>query len=754
MSLVVWLPLNGDLENKGLENITVSNNGAVVNDNGKIGKCYYFNPSGSYITINSDFLKTFEQISFSCWVKINTWNTNWATFLAAKNGTGVSWSNLICALLRDSSNSRLCFTISNGTNYTSTSCRTGDLSTGVWYNFICTYANGYLKLYQNGQLVSSYQTSYVPNFASIQNFWIGRGNSGSYQTDCYLNDIRIYDHALSLKEIKEISKALVLHYPLDNNGLGLINPNLLKNSLTERSLTARNTGASGDNYNYYTISSTGLTIGQTYTFSAIVELEGTQNLKCTVYNYNSSETSTGRPITNTFPADGTTRGEWTFTAVNTGLIIYAGVAGATRGVASTFKKMKLEQGSIATPWCPNTEDAQYTILGYNNTTIQDISGYQNNGTANNITYSTNTPKYLSSACFNGTDGYILTPQGSFSWFDFNQCTIAAWFSPISNPSAYSGSIGIAHNLHAGHKCFAISNYSGKFTVNSANGGYVNFISTSNLPIGEWHHCVATLNGTTVKMYFDGQLIKTATLDWGTTAIASDTRVQIGVDLPGTDEKFNGYYSDARIYMTALSDEDILQLYHTSALADKNNNFYTYQYNQQYNNESSISRTNILKCYQINQNPNYLSTTYKSHNAAAYLAYQFDMLENLQAEQTYTLQLWDVDVSHAGKTQARTGIWIYWGGESLNLFNWAGTSYFTNGHAAYLSKTFTVTSAQATHSNAVNAWFNVYNSVGYVNDTMNMSIGKWKLTKGGQEVLSNKIYYKKDASLHSNNFYEI
>jgi len=42
MALQVWLPLNGNIKNQGLSNITVTNNGATVNDNGKIGKCYSF----------------------------------------------------------------------------------------------------------------------------------------------------------------------------------------------------------------------------------------------------------------------------------------------------------------------------------------------------------------------------------------------------------------------------------------------------------------------------------------------------------------------------------------------------------------------------------------------------------------------------------------------------------------------------------------------------------------------------------------
>jgi len=37
MALQVWLPLNGNLNNQGLSNVTVTNNGATVDNNGKIG---------------------------------------------------------------------------------------------------------------------------------------------------------------------------------------------------------------------------------------------------------------------------------------------------------------------------------------------------------------------------------------------------------------------------------------------------------------------------------------------------------------------------------------------------------------------------------------------------------------------------------------------------------------------------------------------------------------------------------------------
>jgi len=134
------------------------------------------------------------------------------------------------------------------------------------------------------------------------------------------------------------------------------------------------------------------------------------------------------------------------------------------------------------------------------------------------------------------------------------------------------------------------------------------------------------------------------------------------------------------------------------------------------------------------NENLLLSVPKTANTTSYNAYQFTMLENLVEGQTYTMQLWDVDVSHSEKTEAQTGVWVYWGGGSVGLFSWYGTNYFTNEHADYLVKTFTVTNSQATHSTASNSWLNIYNSVGYVAGTMSMHIGRWKLEKGDKATL--------------------
>ena len=129
--------------------------------------------------------------------------------------------------------------------------------------------------------------------------------------------------------------------------------------------------------------------------------------------------------------------------------------------------------------------------------------------------------------------------------------------------------------------------------------------------------------------------------------------------------------------------------------------------------------------------NLLKNIPKKYVSSDYDAYHLYFTENLVAGETYTVQLWDVNVYHSAKTQAQTNICLYWGGGSIQLvnFNNCWTAQTNNYHADHLQATFTVTSANASGSGATNAWFNIYNSVGYVSGTLSMSIGKWKLEKG-------------------------
>lgn len=110
------------------------------------------------------------------------------------------------------------------------------------------------KIYIDGNLINTYNNTAHPLKLIAGTIRIGSGiTTGGF----YINDFRIYDHCLSTLEVKELSKGLVLHYPLNNNGWG--QKNLLKESHVAVSSTSYAL------HDYYFVSGEAPVNGQTYT---------------------------------------------------------------------------------------------------------------------------------------------------------------------------------------------------------------------------------------------------------------------------------------------------------------------------------------------------------------------------------------------------------------------------------------------------------------------------------------------------------
>ena len=82
---------------------------------------------------------------------------------------------------------------------------------GEWnhYAFTIDYETGEANYYINGNKHGTTHTN-----VDTTHYLRGDFSFGQSGLDLSENDIRIYDHILSPREVKEISKGLVLHYPL------------------------------------------------------------------------------------------------------------------------------------------------------------------------------------------------------------------------------------------------------------------------------------------------------------------------------------------------------------------------------------------------------------------------------------------------------------------------------------------------------------------------------------------------------------
>ena len=572
MSLQIWLPFtDGTLRQQGSKRVTVSSGGTVsLSNSGKLGKCATFTSTAGGLTIPPAAMTSFTTKCSVCfWLKINGWGSSYDTYFQAGTGS-TPWAAYIFGFLRNGTNSTICFTIGNGNSASNNSYLSSALSLDTWYHVALTYETGKVKIYLNGNLDHEYTTSIVPAFSSITKISIGRSNSdSSYQTQCNMNDLRIYDDCLSAAEIHNIAQGLVLHYSLNRNGWG------------QENLIA-GTDFNGNSKKYTVTSGTegGFTYTPTETILADTEytvscqLRGNANMNlyklCTggnesIYWVNRSQLSTTEyrhfSITFTYPSSKTLNQIYICTRYGT----------SSTSIGDWFEikpnSLKLEKGSVATTWCPNSSDAFATITSLNSTIEYDCSGFCNNGTrTGTFSWMSDTPKYQVSTKFN-TEPNAISFASKFS--HLTTFTYSCWIKTNVSQPAYllmgyqygnntSGSLAL-EGTQGGFHYYAHAGTSGDVTIK----GSVNCCDN------QWHMITATYDGSKVIVYIDG----TKTAEGAVTLLTTARTFSLNYPSGASGRYFNGLLSDARVYATALSAEDVKSLYNNSAYIDNQGNIY-------------------------------------------------------------------------------------------------------------------------------------------------------------------------------------
>lgn len=559
MALQVWLPLINNVENQGVSNIPIINNGVTFVDKGKIGKCASFN--NNYFSLQN--LSNFNTISISFWMKpANTNQTG--CLLNYRTGIGLDLAIfLIQGNIRFDAGGQTTF------NY---------IYTTDWQHVTVTYDGNIKNLYVNGIL----NQSVIINKAISCSATKGTVGASSVNTTSgsdnnyigLLNDYRIYDHCLSPKEVKEISKGLVLHYPLNS----LVNPNLVKNSYF---CTNMNTGTVEvvpnvgyvDNTAYYgspayhvfregqtTIAYSEFQFifrankcvpGKQYCISFWVKkchsggnwgniiLDGLRWFKTDDNTmYTTSITWKDRPSENLLNVWQYASFYFTFPVECTAYAYYYNTVG--KDIDYYISKIKVEEGTISTPWCD---------YGITNNIVYDCSGYQNNGTiSGSLSCSADSPRYKTST--------ISIDESSFSKIlcsNLNlpngQTTLSFWSKPTNKNTEDSSKIEITYSKN---RYFTYINY--PYFIHDGDYKYKwkNYWSDGN-----WHFVTCLFDGTNTKIYIDGNDISPST-----SSDTSDAKTQLD-DL--TLLIRGNSLSDFRVYATALSEEDIKELYNTSCI---------------------------------------------------------------------------------------------------------------------------------------------------------------------------------------------
>ena len=600
MSLQVWMPLNGNLNNQGLDGSLEFTNtaSATVATDGKIGSCYSFSAtSGTGLLLSKG--KSASEF-MDAYINHHSWS--------------------MCAWVRTTSNDNVVFGLTYGlrlwcgsTNYvhlynnTRNVSASNNISTidGKWHHICATYntLDNAVNVYVDGIKGT---TSYYPSGETYASSWsnsvaIGRDFNNSIASSHYyfqgsMNDVRIYDHCLSAKEVKEISKGLSLHYPMNDP---YIEPTT--NNYSGWSTSCYNGATS--KYSYGT--STDMYYDN---LDGIIRVRmGTNNLdawpfvffnnitppsngeyrtlsfdyyptikdKINFYTYETSGTITwiANGIKGTggnIPVNISSWNHISVTIKNTGSSSsgfgYMRI-GLEKHTSSTsnywlFKNIQIESKDHSTPFVIGSRDES---------TVYDCSGLANNGTKIGGVTPSSSPlpiRYDKSYDFDGNTGSIQIPNLS-TLVPSGEFTVNCWIyhDDTWSSKGYETILGGPSGFELEAK---------KQSTNSpVLCAYSWGQGTATYELNKWNMITMTRNASETKFYINGELKIT-----GSAGTIPSGNYFIGAWNTSSQQNYKGKISDFRLYSTVLSIEDIKELYNTSASIDKNGNMYAYEFKEE------------------------------------------------------------------------------------------------------------------------------------------------------------------------------
>lgn len=594
--LCLWLPFtDGTTKNYGLTNMDVVDYGTSVYDQGKLGKCRSFVGNG-YLQLSNAFgIESGKDFSCCYWIKEISNN------ILSKFRVVYQCGNLI---IGHYGNKFDIYSITGNTLDLTYVCDTTE-----WVHCCMTYqsSNNTVTIYINGVKCSTSQPKNLTGLSGTTAL-IGKRSSETYLFEGYLNDFRIYNTCLSPRQVKEISEGLVCHYPLGEVDGKIGGRNLIKNGKGNvKAGFFKNFPTVTDEYGEFTLKSKktykgiildgfvyecrDYPVGEKYTWSYDIMYtawnfptgsnRGELWMGQRYVNAPSGETATGawRGVTqHNLPVvgqNGCELNKWyhvkqTVTipqqaSSNVGqqgiISFYNSNANVEASFTARIKNVKFEKSSTATSWTPAPED---NASFYDNV-IYDTSGYCNNGSVTDSTcptWSSDTPRYKGSYVFNGNKQVIDTPNV----FHQEDITISFWFKRLKDTNTRQ----FLFTIWEGFSCELTADDIPLFRIATDVSHAVDALSDKKITVNDgWtHFCGVYKNGEYSKIYINGQLKK---------SVSSASKIywnihssKIGI-YNSLNTYYNGQISDVRIYATALSDSDILELYQSSASVDNNGN---------------------------------------------------------------------------------------------------------------------------------------------------------------------------------------
>lgn len=581
MSLQVWLPLYKNLNNQGICDTIQVTSDAYQRIDSQFGEGLSLSQRVTFTG-----LPKLSNFSIFFWVKVDSCTLDWADILGFK----CNQSDETTApefRFEATKTSRACSWHNNGVSGYGISSGTRILieNYSEWHHVGVVYTGDKIYSYIDGNL--SYTDSGLGGYLTTD-FHIGEtGNVVGV-----MNDLRIYDHILSKKEIKDIYNICLLHYRFDDDFIKenlIVESNNINSWVAERCTKTQENdvdfnncikvvGSEANCRIYREVRNIWTTKGETFTVSFWAKSSEngvTVDMSRSILDFSEKFTLTTEwrryvgHITNTTSA---TDGTLSFRIHLANKTVY-------------ITNVKLSRGTEDTNWNPNASDELYDELGFNDLVVYDESGFGFNGEkSKKLLLSSDNAMGTKSLNLIGEtyDSYIRVPdypqlEKDFTWNVWvkqSDKTLPKTLQTIlSQGRDYTG------NTANGADC--------GFNMLISNGipeiRYGNWTSSKNgnilLSAGEalddqWHMITASIDSNGIgRIYIDGKLKKTATTSTTCAYSQATGNLVIGkmsYQYTSTNQFFplNGLIDDIKLFACTLSDEDIKKLYEVKSNIDK------------------------------------------------------------------------------------------------------------------------------------------------------------------------------------------
>jgi hypothetical protein len=169
--------------------------------------------------------------------------------------------------------------------------------------------------------------------------------------------------------------------------------------------------------------------------------------------------------------------------------------------------------------------------------------------------------------FNGIDSYITIPSSESLNRPDSAITMSVWIY-LNGYSLVGNNFGpILMKSNSPNNSFSYRLGVSKVRVVAASNNYNHWIGYgTNLILNTWYHLVFSMSETTTKIYLNGVLINDNPEDqiYDLDLNPDNLPLEIGRDVPGNTEIFNGKLDEVRIYDRAISSEEVGLIFGSTA----------------------------------------------------------------------------------------------------------------------------------------------------------------------------------------------